>query len=193
MAVLTDLAQAQVKDGVRRLYGITLTRPALLVSDGLNEVYACDVHITQDDPTGKIHQYYNERHKKKDFLTGLPGQRPEDWQLDDSLPGHVDTTLRNVAVARNNVDLIYADVGNPVICERTENGQWQIVGFSMERPGSHMLYPVDLGDMTIGTVIDLSVDTRLLTLAEIGEFQPFGVIAFGASAIFEGGDLVRFV
>jgi hypothetical protein len=188
MAVLTDLASAEVKRKANRLYGEVLTRPAILVSDGINESYACDVHIGPTDPTGQIRQYVDKKNHST-YLTGLPTQRPEDWQLDDSLPGHVDTTLRNVLIARNNADLIYADVGSPVVCERTESGNWQITGFSIERPGTHMLYPVDLGDMSIGTVIDLSIDTRLLTLAEMGELRPFGVIPFGASAIFEGGEL----
>ena len=193
MPVLTDLASAEIKRNVNRLFGLTLTRPTIMVSDGLNEVFCCDVNIGPTDPTGHIHQYYNDKNHKDNFLTGLPGQRPEDWQLDDSLPGHVDTTLHNVPIAKNNLDLVYADVGSPVICERDATGQWQIIGFSMERPGTHTLYPVDLGDMTLGTVIDLTVDTRLLTLAEMGEMRPFGVLPFGASAIFEGGELVSIV
>lgn len=203
MPVLTDLAQAEVRRHVKKLFGLTLTRPQLLVSEGINPVYACDVHVSETDPTGTINQYIDE---KKDLrvgkqtgssLTGLPGQRPEDWQLDDSLPGHIDTTLRNVVIAQNNEQLIYADVGSAVVVERSESGNWQITGFSMERPGTHMLYPVDLGDLSIGPTINLSVETRLLTLAELGETdpvnRPFGSIPFGASAIYEGGVLVQIV
>jgi hypothetical protein len=146
------------------------------------------------DPTGKIIQYINEQDESEDdILTGLPGQAPEDWQLEDSLPGHVDTTLHNVIISPNNQQLVYAEVDSPVIVERTESGGWMITGFSMERPGTHMLYPVNLGNMTIGTVMDLSIETRLLTLSEIGELQPFGYLPFGASAIFEGGEMSRIV
>jgi hypothetical protein len=202
MPVLTDLASAEVKRRVKKLYGMTLTRPTILISDGLNENYACDVHIGPTDPTGQIKQYLNDKKKddedpSDDIVTGIPGQPPEYWQLDDSLPGHVDLTLHNVAISRNNRDLIYADVGSPVICERTENGNWEITGFAMERPGTHMLYPVNLGDMTIGETMDLSIETRLLTLAEMGEEHPetypFGSLPFGASAIFEGGEVVQIV
>ena len=193
MSVLTDLASAEVKRTTKKLFGVTITRPALLVSDGMGTIYACDVTINQTDPSGTIKQYIMEHDPHYDpddsLITGIPGQPPEDWQLDDSLPGHVDTTLRNVVIARNNTELIYADIGAPVVCERNESGQWQITGFSIEQPGTHILYPVNLGDGTIGTLINLSVDTRLLTLGEMGEMQPFGVLPFGASAIFRGGEL----
>ncbi len=198
MPALTDLASAEVKRHVKKLYGKTLTRFAQVVTDGLNTVWACDVMVTPTDPTGRINQYINEKNGKSTFLTGLPGQKPEDWQLDDSLPGHVDTTLRNVPIAKNNKDLIYADVGAPVIVERSDAGSgWQVIGFAQEMPGTHKMYPVDLGEMTIDTVIDLSVTTRLLTLAELGESYPdeypFGSLPFGASAIYEGGVLARIV
>ena len=193
MAVLTDLASAEVKRHVKRLFGKTLTRPTLLVSEGLNAVHAVDVHIGPTDPTGRINQYIDEKNGKSTMLTGLPGQKKEDWQLDDSLPGRVDTTLHNVPIARNNEDLLYADVGSPVIIDRSETGNWQVIGFSQERPGTHILYPVDLEDMSIGTIMDLSIETRLLTLAELGELRPFGFLPFGASAIFEGGTMIQLV
>ena len=197
MPVLTDLAKAEVTRKAKRLYGQLLTRPAVLVSDGLNVVYACDVQVWQTDVSGNIQQWILENDPKNDsndtYLTGIPGQTPEQWQLDDSLPGHVDTTLRNVVISQSRNDLIFADVGSPVVVERNESGQWQITGFSIERPGTHILYPVDLDEMTIGTIIDLSIDTRLLTLAELGEMRPFGALPFGASAIFQGGQLLRVV
>jgi len=182
MPVLTDLAAAEVKRGVKTLYGKVLTRPALLVSDGINLVYACDVDIGATDPTGRIDQY-------KDDLTGLPGQ--DDWTLQDTLT--VNTILHNVTIARNNADLIYADVGAPVTLSRSMSGQWEITGFSMEQPGTYTLVPVNLGDMTIGTVIDLSIDGRLLTLGELGTMAPFGTLPFGASGIFIGGILRQIV
>lgn len=204
MSVLTDMASAEVKWNVTTLYGTTMNRPVLLLSDGLNTSYVVDVNIGEFDPTGRIDQYYKQkRHGEiatshgrniSGSLTGLPGQTPEDWQLDDSLPGHVDTTLHNVPLAQNNMELRYADVGAPVVVSRANgNAPWEVTGFSIQQPGTHMLYPVDLSDMTIGTVIDLSITTRLLTFAELGEMQPFGSIPFGASAIFKGGELINVV
>ena len=201
MAVLTDLASAEVKRGVKTLYGTVLTRPALLVSDGINTSYACDVNVSELDPTGTINQYYQQKkdgtleehggYKQPSMLTGLPGEAPEYWNLDDSLT--VNTVLHNVNIARGNADLIYADVGSPVRLDRSTSGQWEITGFSIEQPGTHTLIPVDLGNFEVGVIIDKSVTTRLLELHEIGEFQPFGLIPFGASAIYIGGTLMRVV
>lgn len=208
MAVLTDLASAEVKRKATRLYGTTLTLPTLMISDGVVAGYACDVNISSVDATGMINQYMDLKKKtnkdgspkpNKDgtfdsmYLTGLPGQPPQDWQLDDSLPGHVDTTLHNVPLARNNAELRYADRGAPVILERTEMGTWLITGFSIQQPGSHTVYPVDLGDMTLGTMLNLTIVTRVLTLSQLGEMQPFGALPFGAAGMYRGEQLVRFV
>jgi hypothetical protein len=187
MPVLTDLASAEVKRNVRTLYGKTLTRPALLVSEGIGAVYACDVNIGPTDPTGQIDQYINRKNGKSALLTGLPGQPPRDWQLEDSLT--VNTVLHNVPISRNNADLVYADVGSPVIVSRSASGQWEITGFSQEMPGTYTLVPVDLEEMAIGEVIDLSIDVVLLTFAELGSLRPFGELPFGASAVYIGGAL----
>lgn len=197
MPVITDAASAQVKRGVKKLYGTVLSKPALLVSDGINLIYACDVEIGMTDPTGRNYQYYNEDTEETggtgdeddDLITGLPGQ--ETWDLDQSLM--IDTTLHNVIISRGNADLIYADVGNPVWLERSNNGQWMVMGFSIEQPGTYTLIPVNLGNGTIGTVVDMSVEGHVLTLGELGTMKPFGAIPFGASAIFRGGVLQRVV
>lgn len=198
MPVLTDLASAEIKKTTTLLYGVTKTRPTLLLSDGMNTGYVVDVNIGELDPTGEINQYIDTKNKKKrkdgrfesTLLTGLPGQAPEDWQLDDSLPGHVDTTMHNVPLSRNNSALIYADVGAPVIVQRSSPfSAWEVTGFSIQQPGTHILYPVDLSDLTIGTVMDMTITHRLLTLAEFGEWAPFGSLVLGASATFKGGEL----
>lgn len=201
MSVLTDLASAEVKRTVKELFGVLMTRPAVLVSDGVNVVYAADVNITEHDPTGRINQWFKDDKEKKrkqndresGALTGLPGQAPEDWQLDDSLPGAVDTVLHNVPLAKATNELIHADVGTPVSLERNKTGNWQITGFSIEQPGTFFMYPVDLEDGLIETVIDLSIDTRLLTYAELGTQRPYGFLPYGASAIYQGGVFLRTV
>jgi hypothetical protein len=194
MPVITDVASAQVKRGVRKLYGTVLTQPALLVSDGIEMVWACDVDIAATDPLGRTRQFGNEGQKDPgtgddddDKLEGLPGQ--DSFDLDASLM--IDTTLHNVIIARNNADLIYAEVGNAVTVERTASGQWQVTGFSIEKPGTYHIIPVDLGNMTIGTVVDMSIDGHLLSLGELGTLSPFGVIPFGSGGLFRGGKLLR--
>lgn len=182
MPVLTDLASAAVKRGVKTLYGTVYSRPALLVTDGINLTYACDVEIGALDPTGRIDQY-------KRSLTGLPGQGS--WNLDSSLT--INTILHNVLIARGNRDLIYADIGNPVTLSRNASGQWEVTGFSIEQPGTWTLVPVHIGSNTLGPILDASVTSRRLTLEELGTWKPFGQIPLGASAIFVGGVLVRIV
>ena len=73
MPVITDAASAEVKRHVKTLYGMTLTRPALLVSDGIAPIYACDVHVGPTDPTGKINQYVNEKNGKVTSSAMLTG------------------------------------------------------------------------------------------------------------------------
>jgi hypothetical protein len=194
MPVITDVASAQVKRGVRRLYGTVLSKPAPLVSDGIELIWACDVDIGAFDPTGRNRQFGNKDDDitgtgddDDDLLEGLPGQ--DSFDLDASLM--IDTTLHNVVIARNNADLIYAEVGNAVTLERSQSGQWQVTGFSIEKPGTYTVIPVDLGNMTIGTVVDMSIDGHMLTLGEMGTLSPFGVIPFGAAGVFRGGKLLR--
>jgi hypothetical protein len=77
---------------------------------------------------------------------------------------------------------------------RSASGQWQITGFSMEQPGTYNLVPVDLTTMEIGSVLDMSIDSRLLTFSELGSLEPFGSLPLGASGIFSGGGvLIRIV
>ena len=186
--MLTDLTQAMIVGNPNVLYGKVVSRPALLVTDGKNTVWACDVDINATDPTGLIDQ-------SEKYLGGIP-QPPDDpyytppYQSGDDLI--YGTILRNVPIARNNDSLLYADVGNPVILQRDGSGQWQIVGFGPEMTGTRVRIAVDLGNLTIGSITDLSIDARVLTLQEIGEYGGgFGVCPLGAVGIFVGGQLME--
>ena len=99
--------------------------------------------------------------------------------------------LRNVPLARANVDLIYVDSGNPVRLRRTANGFWTVVSFSKEAPGTYVRFPVSLVDFSFGPVEDLSLDARPLTLGELATYGGFGSVPFGAVAIFRGGTLIE--
>lgn len=182
MPILTDVTSVQIKENVRKIFGKTLTEPRLMVSDGISSTYACDVDISQYDPTNRIDQYYYD-------TRGLPHQKG--FTIDDTLT--IGTVLHNVSIARGNAELMYAAIGSPVELNRTASGQWEITGFSVEQPGTYTLTPVSLGDLTIGTVINLSVDGRILTLGELGTLQPFGNLPFGATGIFVGGVLSKIV
>lgn len=54
MSVLTSLTQAQIDGAQTELNGKVLTRPALLVTDGSNLVYAVDVDIGQGAPLKNV-------------------------------------------------------------------------------------------------------------------------------------------
>lgn len=54
MTTLTYLARAEIRDAQDELNGKVLTRPALLVSDGRAETYACDIDIGKDDPLRNV-------------------------------------------------------------------------------------------------------------------------------------------
>ena len=99
--------------------------------------------------------------------------------------------LRNVPLPRNNRDLQFADAGNPVFLQRTANGFYMITGFSNEMPGTYTVFEIHLDELTFGTATDLSLTSRVLTLAELSVYGTFGLIPFGAIGIFKGGTLLE--
>lgn len=54
MSMLTYITQAEIRNAAKELDGKVLTRPALLVTDGLAMVYAVDVDIGQKDPLRNV-------------------------------------------------------------------------------------------------------------------------------------------
>lgn len=54
MSLLTYITQAEIRNAAKELDGKTLTRPALLVSDGLAMLYAVDVDIGQKEPLRNV-------------------------------------------------------------------------------------------------------------------------------------------
>ncbi len=165
MSTLTYLIKASIRDARSELNGKILTRPALLVTDGISQIYACDVDIGIKDPSGNSQV--------------------------DNLIDQYNTVLRNVPIARSDYELIYADVGAAVRLRRTSSGQYEIVGFSDEMPGTYIRVPVDLTDLTIGTIEDVSITSRPLTYEELATYGGYGVVPYGAIGIFQGGTLIR--
>jgi hypothetical protein len=149
MSLLTYLTQAEIRDAAEELDGKILTRPALLVTDGANLLYAVDVDIGQKSP------------------------------------------LKNVPIARGNRDLLYADAGNACRLRRSASGQYEVVGFSKEQPGTYTRIPVDLGDLTLGPVEDISITARPLQYGDLIDFGGYGMVPYGAVAIFRGGTLLE--
>jgi hypothetical protein len=167
MTVLSNLIDAQIKDAKTTLYGKVLTRPALLVTDGQEAIYAVDVDIGIVDPTG----YDETLDLQNQNITG--------------------SVLHNVPIARGNDALIYADVGAAVTLTRSVGGRYEVSGFSQILPGTNIRYAVNLEDMTLGGTTDNTWTARPLTLGELGTLAPFGNLPLGAIGIYRGGVLQR--
>lgn len=54
MSLLTYLTQAEIRDAAAEMDGKVLTRPALLVTDGSAETYACDVDCGLGQPLRNV-------------------------------------------------------------------------------------------------------------------------------------------
>lgn len=136
-----------VSDLADEINGKVLTRPALLVTDGVSQVYAVDVDIGQGE------------------------------------------ALRNVPLARGNREISYADIGNACRLRRTASGQYEVIGFSKEAPGTYTRVLVNLSTLQLTGIVDLSVTTELVPYGSL----VYGTTPYGASAIYKGGTLTRIV
>lgn len=166
MSILTNLINAVQRDSKATLYGKTVTRPTLSVTDGTNTTYACDVDIGVVTPQG-------EDQSLNLYQTQING-----------------TILHNVPLARGNADLIYADVGAPVTLQRDASGRYTISGFSKVMPGTNIRVAVNLEDFSIGIIEDRTITVRPLTLAELSAHPYFGATPFGAIATYQGSTLL---
>lgn len=150
MSLLTYLTQTSIRDASSELDGKVLTRPALLVTDGTNLVYAVDVDIGMSGP------------------------------------------LKNVPIARGNRDLLYAEVGSAARLRRSTSGQYEVVGFSKEMPGSYTRVEVCIDDGVLGPVEDLTISGQVVTLGELADFGAgFGSTPLEAIAIYQGSTLLE--
>lgn len=158
------------------LTGRTLTTPALIYTDGINVTYGVDVDIGREaiiDDNGTV----------------------------GNLP------LYNVPISNGNRSLVYAQIGSAVTLQKTSMG-WEVVGFAKTYTGSFSITGIELplyclrvptenlpGDPilhtpVIGETRQIGIEARKLTLGELADYGGgFGVICFGASATFIGGDL----
>ncbi len=167
MSTLSWLTSAIITDKRQELDGKVLTRPALLVTDGVSQIHAVDIDIGINDTTGY------------------------DQTLDLTNANVVGSVLRNVPIAPGNDALIYADVGAAVRLRRSASGRYEVVGFSLTMPGTNIRAPVNLDDLTFGMIEDRTLTSRPLTLAELSTFGTFGDTPLGAIALFRGTTLIR--
>lgn len=155
MSILTYLTQTQIDSNKNELDGKVLTRPGLLVTDGINVIYACDVDVGLTVRKGEsdTKEYY----------------------------------LRNVPIARGNRDLIYAEVGAAVRLRRTAGGQFEIVGFSQEMPGTYKRIGVDLDAFEIGQIEDVTMSSIAIPYEQL----TYGSTPYGSVAVYRGSTLIK--
>lgn len=170
MSILSNLTDAQIRDARKELDGKVLSRPQLLVTDGISMMYACDVDIGITSIAG-----YDQSPDLIPIVNGFA----------------IGSVLHNVPIAKGNRDVVYAEVGSAVRLRRTASGRYEIVGFSKEMPGSYIRVPVNLDTLTIGPIEDIGITARVLTLGELALYGGgFGVIPLGAVAIFRGSTFI---
>ena len=170
MSVLTNLTNAVIRDSRLELDGKVISRPQLLVTDGEQLTYSCDVDIGIIDIRG-----YDQQ---ESLISVVNGE-------------NIGSILHNVPIAAGNRDVIYAEVGAAVRLRRTSSGRYQIIGFSKMMPGTYKRYPINLETFELGAIEDLTTTARALTLAELADYGGFGTTPFGAIAIFRGTTFIR--
>ena len=102
------------------------------------------------------------------------------------------TPLKNVPIARGNRDLIYADVGNAARLRRSASGQYEVVGFTKEQPGTYTRVCVHLDSAVLGPVDDVTISGQVVTLGGLADFGAgFGSTPLEAVAIYQGSTLLE--
>jgi hypothetical protein len=103
--------------------------------------------------------------------------------------------LRNVPVANNNRDIIYAQEGMPVALKKMGNNKYAIVGLSKKVIGDlHILYMEFTDDFgSIVNTVTIANVYRPLTYEEIGQYYGgYGAIPYGARGKFDyEGNLIE--
>lgn len=213
--VLTYLTETQIEDAAAEIQGKTLSRPALLATDGNVLIYVVDVDIgaqpiglapstlktvTTDPVTGAVTTTTivtvvvngTTVTTTTTVITNPPAAPITNVIVtkDSATSGQTGSLiLRDVPIARNNRELVFADAGAAVTLRRSANGRYEIIGLSNELPGTYTSFTVDLGTFAFGPVIDLSLVARPLTFGELGSLGSFGVTPLGATGLFRGGVL----
>jgi len=104
--------------------------------------------------------------------------------------------LRNVPLALNNREILYAEVGKPVALRRLGNGRFEVVGLSKHvLSDTHIIYVTfqdSVGEVVGGEWRRYSV--RLLTYAELDLYGGYGFVAYGTYGRFDfQGNLIDLI
>lgn len=97
-----------------------------------------------------------------------------------------DGILKNVPVAYNNKDILYADVGKPVALKRVGTGGYEIIGLAKHCIGATHIQYVDLTDQ-FGAVVSeetKGIVVRMLRYEELSIYASYGVLPYGVFGRF---------
>lgn len=172
MSLLVNITQAEIRGAAKEIDGKVLSRPALLVTDGVAMIYAVDVDIGQKDPLKNVpiaranrNLLYSEvgaavRLRRNDAgryeIVGFSKEQPGTY-------------------VRVPVELPSFPFGNAGI----------ITGIDPAQAPS----PLPTGPIIVGTPQDETLTGRPLTYGELITFGTYGSIPYGAIGIFKGGVL----
>lgn len=99
--------------------------------------------------------------------------------------------LRNVPIAPGNRDIIYGEAGSAVTLRATASGQYTVVGFAKEMPGTYTRTPIDVQTSALGASVDLTLSSRALTYDELINHGGYGAAAYGLIGVYRGTTLIR--
>ena len=218
MSVLTYLTETQITDAAAEIQGKTLTRPALLATDGHVLVYVVDVDIgaqpialqnssftttTTDPTTGAVTTVTTvtvvingtTTTPTTTVITNPPSAPITTVTVTKDAATTADnqsTILRDVPIARNNRELVFADAGAAVTPRRSANGRYRDHQDSrMSSPArTPFLRSTSEISHSVRSSISPTLAARPLTLGELATFSgSFGVTPPGAIGLFKGGVL----
>lgn len=103
--------------------------------------------------------------------------------------------LRNVPVATNNRDILYATQGMPVTLARQGNNRLAITGLSKKVMGTMTIIEVTFDDDTIvvSEPTEYGYHIRPLTYEELMIYGEYGVIPYGAKGRFNADGTLDYI
>ncbi|MXS85285.1 hypothetical protein ABO04_04965 [Nitrosomonas sp. HPC101] len=171
MTLLTYVVQSEIRDAAKELDGKVLTRPALLVTDGVSMIYAVDVDIGQKNPLKNVPVsranralLYAETGAAVRLRRGDSG-RYEVVGFSQEQPG---TRIR---IPVTLPSFLFGNAGI-------------VTGIA---PG--MPVPITPIPPVIGPPVDESIVGRPLNYEELSTLGGYGLLPYGATGIFNGGVL----
>ena len=164
---LTYLVRTEIDQSIREIDGQILTRPALLVTDGLGLTYGCDVDVglkTIDANTGD------------EVVTPLRNV-PIAANSRDVIYSDAGTAVRLRRSETGRWEVVGLSKRRP--------GAYTRIPVTIPDPGFGPL-PYDLG-----TPLEVGLVARALTYDELATFGGYGIVPYGATGIFRNGILIE--